>query len=739
MDCVRGCFYDLPIYFVCCLPIPEVLLLMTEDSKTPSVPDDSDAEQDIAVNADDQVEASDEGGAEGVEDDKNIVLFNNQIEILPDDRLRHLDKGPVKAYAAKVVGEPNALLFAMVCEPHLVPRTRAAPNYAGIINSVLTKMVTHGAIYWPPARAWRYCFIYVNNLGRSLAPPGEIPVGLGWRQDQVTNAVIKPMVNLLLDMRDADFVHGNIRVDNMFDGNEKAVEKIILGECLSTPPSYTQSILYEPIERAMCDPVARGRGTQTDDLYAFAVSLAVILRKKDALVGMSDEEILHEKIDKGSYAALTGKDRFTGGVLELLRGLLYDDPAQRWGVDDILVWMEGQRLTPKQSTKKKKATRPLFFNGDRYYRQSILAMDLNKSQTEAVQMVDNGNLDQWITRSLEDNIVRSRVVQAIETTQEFGRGSGYWDRLLSRVSVALDPDAPLRFKGLSVHPDGVGYSLAEAFVLKHDLQPYVDIINQQLVTYWTTNQTDIRIDIGSLVHRFDSCRAFLRQGNIGYGVERCLYHLCPEAPCMSDRLRKYSVHSPEDMMYAFEDMSSDPDRPELFIDRHIAAFISTKDRKDIDPYLGELNSEEYYKRVLGNLKVLATIQKRSQMEMFPGITKWLVSIIDPVLERYHDRDLRERMVKSVEKLKDSGDIMKMATIFDSGEVMQRDAVNFKISMKEHTDLQREYETLEKKMDTPAVFSREVGREIAAIVSGILAAIIILAFGFLYFVQRDIGL
>ena len=675
----------------------------------------------------------------GAQDSGEVALYNKQVEILIGHRLEHLDKGATRAYAARVAGEPHALLFAMVCEPHLVPRSRETTTYAAIINPIMAKLVSSGPVYWPPAKAWRYCFIYVNNLGRSLIALNAPVLGLGMRQDHVMSAVIKPMISALLDMRDADFIHGNVRVDNMFDGNEKEVTKIMLGDCLSTPPSYSQPSIYEPIERAMCDPAAKGRGTQTDDLYSFGVSLAVILRKKDPMSGMTDDEILREKIALGSYAALTGKDRFTGGVLELLRGLLYDDPLQRWTIDDITTWMEGQRLSPKPSSKKKKATRPLFFNNDRYYRQATLAMDINKNQAESVQMIDNGNLDQWITRSLEDNLVRGRVEQAISSTQEFGRGAGYWDRLLSRMSIALDPEAPLRFKNLNMHPEGVGYALAEAYVMKKDLQPFVDIINQQLVTYWTTSQTDIRIDIGSLVNRFDSCRAYLRQGTMGYGLERCLYHLCPEVPCLSDRLKKYYVRNPEDLMYAFEDISSDPHRPELFIDRHIAAFISVKDRKDIDSYWSELNSDEFHRRILGNMKMLATIQKRSRMEMFPGITRWLAAVMEPVYERYHDRDLRRQMRESVEKIKDTGDIMKMAAVFDNNEIQQRDFLNFKISMKEYSDLRDEYAKLETKMDTPAVFGQEIGREIAAIVSGILAAVVILAFGFIFFFKKDSGL
>ena len=71
------------------------------------------------------------------------------------------------------------------------------------------------------------------------------------------------------------------------------------------------------------------------------------------------------------------------------------------------------------------------------------------------------------------------------------------------------------------------------------------------------------------------------------------YILNPEVQCLGNKLKDYYVLNPEDMMHAFEDIASKAGRPELFIDRHIAAFLSVKDRRMIDPFFAELNAEEY--------------------------------------------------------------------------------------------------------------------------------------------------
>ena len=655
-------------------------------------------------------------------------------EILPNQRLRHLDQGPIAAYAARPLGQVAvATLYALIGEPWLVPRLKALDTISGISNPNFIRVVHHGVVYWPPVKAERYIVIYENNLGQPLLRT-HVGNGLGWKNDKALSAVIKPVSNVLQDLRDRDTIHGLINPMNMFDGGSKNIEKIILGDCAAAPASFAQPSIFEPIERAQCDPLGRGLGTFEDDMYALGVTLTILLRSRDPMEGMTDEQVIREKMDQGSYAALTGKERFTGPILELLRGLLYDDRGQRWSLDDMLLWLDGQRLSPKQISKKLKAARQIQFNDERYSRPSMLAMDLDKNLSEAVQLIDGGDLEQWVQRSLEDNVVKNRFEQAVEITHEQGRGPGYPERLASRVSIALDPEAPIRYKGVRVTPEGFPNALIEAVYFKKDLNPYVEIINQQLVMYWLNAQYDMRYDVGATVSKFDSCRGIMRQQNIIYGIERCIYFLAPECPCLSERLREYYVQSPDSLLRAFESMSGKPNRPELFIDRHIASFLSVGDRKTIDPYLAELNAPEMYKRVLGNVKVLATIQQRGKLEPFPGICKWIASILGPYYERIHDRELRQKILERIVRLSEAGDIGKMAALIDNLEMKQKDFQSYRQAMIDYNKLRNEAQTLEDKLAKPEIFAKETGREYAAIISSVVAAIVIVAFVFIYMTQ-----
>lgn len=666
--------------------------------------------------------------ARGVAADEGVRLGG--YEILTHQRLKHLDQGPVLAYAARPIGHTGTPgNFALVGENWLMPRIKTAEIMGGISNPCFVRISAQGIIYWPAGKSERYAFIYENNLGQPLMHTvnGQ---GLGWKNEKALVTMIKPMASVLSDFRDRDLVHGRINPMNMFDGNARALERIILGDCAATPAGFAQHSLFEPIERAQCDPLGRGIGTAEDDMYALGVSLTVILRTRDPMEGMSDEEIIREKIDQGSYGALTGKERFTGAILELLRGLLYDDRSQRWTLNDMMLWLDGQRLSPKQSSKKLKAARQIQFNGDRYNRPAMLAMDLEKNPSELVQLVDGGELEQWLQRSLEDAVVRNRYEQAIETTMDQGRKAGFAEKLVSRVSVALDPEAPLRYKGVHVTPEGFPNAMLEAVYFRKDLNPYVDIINHQLVMNWLNAQNDMRYDIGDMVSRYDTCRAFMRQQGIVYGMERCLYFLAIDAPCLSDRLREYYVLSPEDLLRAYEDMSGRPDRPELFVDRHVAAFLAARDRKVIEPYLADLNAAEKFKRVMGNIKVVATIQQRAKLGPLPGVGRWIASICEPYYERIHDRELRVKLRERLSKLADGGDLGKIIALLDNLEMKQKDFRDYRQAMIDYNKLREEASDLERRMAQPEMYAKDSAREYAAVIASLVSGLVIIIYIFI---------
>lgn len=663
------------------------------------------------------------------------VASYGDIEIYCGEPLPHYNIGSNKAYKAHTQSQSGEALFAIVCEKNMIPRRKAASKYTSIINPSLAFLVSFGKTYWPPAKQERFVFIYKDNLGKPLLEKKAF-TAMGWKQDKVMDLVVNPMVTVLQDFRDRDFFHGNIRPTNMYEGDGSLdPRRVILGDGLSTPPSLTQPSVFETIERSMADPISRGTGTQADDLYAFGVSLAVMMRSEDPLEGLSQEEIIEEKIRQGSYAAVTGKDRFKGSILELLRGLLHDDPTQRWTVDEILVWMDGRRLSPKQSVKRKKAARPLMFGGQKFLQVPLLVMALDKFPAEAVKMVEDGSLEQWLERSLEDDNAVEQMGVAVSKSGEGGRGAGYQDRLVANLAAVLDTMGPARFRGLRMLGDGIGNALCRAMIMKEDVKPFVDFFLQGVAMNWITISENPSMDVGSLIGKFDSCRGSLRQTKSGFGIERCLYTLSTEAPCLSPKLDDYFVASPEDMMMAFEDLCEKGQAPIFFLDRHSIAFLSVNDPKSIDSHLFDLNAPEDYKRVMANLKTLAIIQKRSKMPKFPHIAQAFLKSLPCVFKRFHDQKMLEKIQGEVESAAASGDLARMVAALDNRQVVEKDFRAFREAMIEYAQLKLEYANLEDKLRDEKTFGRTTGKEFAALVSGAIAMLTIAVTTFMFLTDK----
>ena len=664
-----------------------------------------------------------------------VVSLAGNVEIYPDKKLPDYNSLQNKAYKAVVKGKSMENALAIVCERNFIPRRHAASVYSSIINPALIPVAAHGKVYWPPEKEERYVIVYKHVLGQRLLQDDQA-LAMGWKQETVLDAVVKPMVDILQDFRDKDFVHGAIRPSNMFDGLGGGKD-FVLGDCLSTSASYTQPSLFEPIERAMADPIGRGIGTLPDDLYAFGVSLAVMMRSSDPLSGLSDEEVIHEKIQQGSYAAITGKDRFKGSILELLRGLLHDDPSQRWTIDEVLIWLDGRRLSPKQALKRPKAARPFPFGGGAYSQTPLLAMSLSKSPSEVVKVVDDGTLEQWLSRSLDDAQTVERFHEAQQYSAQGGRGAGYEDRVVANMSSILDTMAPIRYRGHCISGDGVGTALHEAFINGDDVKVFADMFLQRIAMNWVTVNENPNLDVTGLISKYDACKGFLQQNNIGFGLERCLYLLAPEAPCLSVKLKNYYVSTPEDLIFAYEDLCGKGDTPSLLLDRHSAAFLSVKDSKAIDSYLFDLNAPEDFKNLLGNIKCFATIQKRSNLDNFPNIAKAFNKQLPILYKRYHDKKVREKMKEEMDKFVKAGDLVKMASLLDSPEIYDKDFKGFREAMGEYNSLRSEKDKLEKQLENENTFGRATGKEFAAILSGILSAIIMVLTTYMFLTDKSI--
>ena len=647
------------------------------------------------------------------------------LKIDPNKRLPAMDQGGAKAYAASDSKADPMRYFALVCQRHLVPRHHSRETYNSIITTRLAKLFKSGVVRWVPADEERFVFVYERIQGEPLIEKGQ-PFAGEMRSEDVLQHVVPFMVDILQDFRDRDFVHGSIRPDNIFQHfSDGRMDSFVLGDCLAAPASYNQPILFETISRSKADPIGRGLGTRADDMYAFGMLLAVLLRKTDPFSKMNSDDLIRLKMNDGSFATITSKERFHGTILELLRGLLHDDEGLRWTIDDVLVWLEGRRLQPKQGKKQHKAARPLVYCKQKYLYPTFLAMDIDVNPAETQRLVESEELEQWVERSLEDSETLERLQIGLKSARERGTGTGYEDRLVANVSTALDPDAPLRYRGLRLMAGATGKSLAEVMILKQDVKPFVDMFAQNIMLTWIGAQISSNFDFGSLISNFDECRMFVGQQKIGYGIERCLYVLCKEAFCLSPKLEGYYALSPEDMVFAFEDLCAKGQSPSSFLDRHSIAFLAVRDRKLLEKSIYDLDSNEPRKRILAELRTLAMIQRREILPAFPALAKVFHKNLICVYSCIKDKKVRKKTEKTMDDLAAKGNLSKMVDTIADGNLFKSDTHGFSKARSEYHSLQQEYNELEIGLQNQKVFGKKEARGYAVVVSAIVSGLSIL--------------
>lgn len=655
---------------------------------------------------------------------KKHAVLNNKINIFYDKPLPDYDRGVVKAYAAKETGGMKANCYALVCEKSLFPRLRQAISYIRISNPHVMKLIDHGVVYWAADDAERYVFVYETGREKRFVDETD-SVALGMNLLHVRDAIVPFLSKVLSDFEDKKFCHGSLCLSNIYGIYDSGVlSSLLVGDALSLPYAHAQSALYLSPEKALADPVARGAGTFADDIYAFGVCLALLLRKNDPLDGKSHDEIIREKVRIGSYAALTGKDRFTGAMLELLRGVLSDNVEQRWTAIDIAAWVEGKRLSPKQPLKAKTASRPLVF-GEKKYTQAVpLALDIPSHATIAVQMLENDEVITWLSRSLEDKEASKRF-QVIAEKLGSERTRDYEARAVSYMLMALHPNAPLVYKNLSVFPSNLGRSLLCAMDGQEDLRPFTDIFSGDLALNWLAMQSRSDGFSTSLEGLLAACKAYLKKMKVGFGLERTLYSLLPEAYCMSPRLKKYLVYTPKDLLTAFEEKLGVSKVDGHLIDRHIAAFLMERETRVIEVYLYELNSGDESKVTLANLRCFGRIQARFKMKALPNIAKSFLPQLNFFYKRLHDRKKREQFKEKITKAAERGDLNEMIGLLGDDVLMTADHNRFVRAMEKHRGLQLEYDKNADNLNDQDKFNRNFGHNIAAMVSLGGAALLIL--------------
>jgi eukaryotic-like serine/threonine-protein kinase len=601
-------------------------------------------------------------------------------QLYPEHPLPGLSVGNNVAYRATARERPELAFFALVCDPAAQPRIDVMPAIRKSAGTALLTPLEWQVIDWPPSARRSVAIVFDRpEDGRFVASLGETVAPLG--DEAIIRDYLMPIVSALRALNVAGIVHGAVNPTNLLF-REAPRRGVVLGECVSTALAARQPGIFLPIEAALAAPAARGRGQLTDDVFALGATAAFLMLGGNPAAGIPEDDLLRTRIDIGSYGAIIGDRRVPVGIVELLRGLLADDPKLRWSLSEVDEWLISRRFVLRQGIPMRRATRPFEFDGRPYVVPRALSHAFARNSDAAVEAVKSRDFEIWAHRALSDET----SIALVKAAQNEGAGGGPPNQrdaaLVARMCIALDWHAPVRYRTLAAAIDGFGGALASAFLAQAPIQTIAEAIAQRLPQFWLGARSPPPSEHITLLKLFERLRVLLDDGRLGCGIERVLYELNPTLHCLSPLIEKDHVFALAGFLPAIEKHAASRLDGDLF-DRHSAAFVAARFKTAASGWVEGLASGDPAERLVSILRVLARLQAHGGPPAVPNLVKWAARQAAPLVETYHHRPTRQHLTQQFEKAAQAGRLVDLMLIIDNAAEEQRDADGFIEAKRAH--------------------------------------------------------
>jgi eukaryotic-like serine/threonine-protein kinase len=650
----------------------------------------------------------------------NETVRLGKYELLPGEPLDELRSAHTEAVRAVDPGRMSDSLFALLCDPEFPPRLDLAESVAVLRPEGLMTPVAWGVVDWPQSSRGRFALVFDQPGGSRVAKSLTDKI-TPFPEEEILAGVLPGFVATMRRFLSVGHTHRAIRPTNLFFRAAAGDWNVLLGECVTTPPGLMQPKAYETIESMLTQPAGRGPGSAADDLYAFGVTLMFLLLGHDPSAGMTDEQLLEEKMRRGTYVTLLGEARLPPRVSEAVRGLVADDQRERWALRDLEAWTAGRRLAPKQFVPPRRATRLFEFGGIGHATARSIAATLAADPQAAAGLLRTQEFEAWLQHGLGDADLTAAVTKMVADKPDT-ESSTHEERLVARALIVLDPLAPIRLSGLAVTVDGFGPVLAAAFRQEGALAPIADAINGRLPQFWFANQGSFRPEFAPRLKVFDKMRLHLEDRRPGFGLERILYELNSGLHCIAPSIEMENVMTAHDLLAVLERAAVAGRLGERIVERHVAAFVAARFRNAGTDWHELLASGEPHTRALGTLMVLARLQAQYGPPLAPALGERLGRELPPLLERFHSHTRRMRLRGELARLSGRGALVEMLNIIAGPAEQSRDAADFRAAQGEFGSIEHELAVLAADAELRPRQAEELGGRLGVTVATVLATV-----------------
>lgn len=651
-----------------------------------------------------------------------MALLNDRFDINHEEPLPAFDGISARAYKAKGRGSQASVdVIALVCSPNTPVRADLINSQRGLTHAGMMRVREGGVVDWPLSGQKQYAFIYDTPKGQRLAPHGSdsfTPI----KEDTVLTRIAPALCGALGEMARSGITHGCIRSTNVYIAPDGASVGAFLGDNLSQLPGIGQGAVFDTIERALAPELGRGAGGSSDDYYSLGVTLLTALTGEIPLQQLDAAAIVQMKMERGSYAALVGERRFPAAIVELLRGFLTDDVRERWGDEDVGMWLSGRRLTPKPTYTARKASRAIRFGSTEVTQMRQLMQVFPRDTRLAATMIRNDELERWISNGFSDDTMIKYLDEAKDATR-VQRVGPEDERLVTNVMCALDPGGPIRYRGVSVFPAGIPALYADMLAREGNVQILNELIQNDVPTTWLEYQSEKRPDTIAAVQFAEKAKQYLQGTGLGFGAERALYEMNAQQPCLSPLVAGRYVLNIKQLIEALERRAGQG--PMSLMDRHLGGFLLARDRKVLPQMLASIDqTNDVLRRNVALLTLYSELQYRNGPDVLKGLAGALLPLTEEATKRFHNRPRQEKIRKDLRAAANEGALAKMLKLVDDPAALEEDRQQFEAARVYFTATEDEVQRLSLYSSNRRALAQGAGQPLAAVIAVFMAFVLL---------------
>ncbi len=603
---------------------------------------------------------------------------------------------------------------ALVCSGGVLPRLEAMQALRGFSRPGMLTLKDFGPVDWTDGKQ-RIAAIYNTPGG------GRFSLSTPYRAFQVVDALLRPAASALTEIHSHGTTHRAIRPDNLFLRDTSSAI-LTLGPSVAGPPGFDQPEIYEPLETAMAEPVARSGGGPKHDLFALGMTAVAMLLGRQPGSEFDRDELMIRRIERGSLTAVIPPDSIPREITDALTGLVADDETDRWTVADLQKWLNAGRPDQPRLQYPPRVTVPYSIGGKQVRSARALGYMLGRNWTDAARHLRSDAVSLWLRDYAPERTAGPRLDQAL-TEREPDAEAADTDALqVCRAITALDPDGPIRFRGASIDPNGLGPWLYEAMQSPEKRPVAAGVLRYMLVPKALERRIlgrrpDRRRATRQAIN-YERLRRWAISEQPGEGLERCLYDLNINLPCLSPMTAGRWVASVAELVKSLDDAATSGRVKEPTLDNHIAAYIAARFDATGEALLTLMKPKDADDDArLGAVRLFAELQQAFGSVPLPGIAQWCGGLARQVADNYRYRPIRQRMNEVIDRAVQSGNIAAIVKTIEVPGLRLRDQRGFAAAKTEWRRLQQEAASIERSRDIRRERARLRGRENAAFAAG----------------------